>query len=110
MHHNTNGDQIKKPSTSHLEPSCDQQSGEGWAPLDGFHKIHTTCYDKHIASYTGSVAAWVKKGRATASNKSIGGKLDTGNPEGIRIRDNTVIDTWNVCTLSATGKLYERII
>ena len=44
-----------------------------------------------------------------ASNQGRGGKLTTGNQTGMRIRNNTVIGTWNVRTLSATGKLYERV-
>ena len=44
-----------------------------------------------------------------ASNQGRGGKLTTGNKTGMRIRDNTVIGTWNVRTLSATGKLYELV-
>ena len=44
-----------------------------------------------------------------ASNQGRGGKLTTGNQTGMRIRNNTVIGTWNVRTLSATGKLYELV-
>ena len=44
-----------------------------------------------------------------ASNQGRGGKLTTGNQTGMRIPDNTVIGTWNVRTLSATGKLHELV-
>ena len=43
----------------------------------------------------------------TASNQSIGGIMATLNPQGIRIRDNTVIGTWNLRT---QPQLHELII
>ena len=54
----------RKPSTCQLKLSCNQQSGERWAPLDLLHKIHITCYCIHNTSYTGSVVARDNKGHA----------------------------------------------
>ena len=51
---------------------------------------------------------WITRIAPTASNQDTG-KLAIRNPQGIRIRDNTVIGTWNVRTMSATGKMYELI-